>query len=91
MKPPLIIKIVLLLLPLIWAGIICLNDINAADSIGGGGYDLTHLYYAFICSIYYFVFCIVLLVKLTRENTILLAVAAVLLIGHLVYLLRVMN
>lgn len=90
MKKTLIIKIVLLLLPLISAFVLYLVNLDN-DGIGGGYYDLTHLYYAVIAGIFYFVFCIVLMSKLTRENIPLLAVAAILLLAHLVYLFKILR
>ncbi len=90
MKKTLIIKIILLLLPLIAAFVMYLINMDS-DGIGGGYYDLTYLYYAVVAGIIYFVFCIVLMSKLTRENIPLLAVSVLLLLAHLIYLSKILR
>lgn len=90
MKSTLIVKLFLLAIPLIAACAMYLLNSRGAG-IGGGSYDLTNLYYAVFAGIYYIAFCTVLLMaKISRENKFLLAVAAILLIVHLVYLYKLM-
>lgn len=83
-------KLLLLLLPLIAAAFLFL-DIPRSNGTGGGYYDLTGLYYAVLSSVYYFVFCTVMMVYLTRENKFLLTAAIVLFVAHAGYLLASMR
>ncbi|WP_341838081.1 hypothetical protein WJU16_09495 [Chitinophaga pollutisoli] len=83
-------KILLLVLPLLVAAFLFL-DIPRNNGTGGGYYDLTNLYYAIFSGIYYFVFCIVMMVNLTREHKRLLVASIILFVAHAGYLLASMG
>ena len=86
------LKILLLLLPLIVAAFLFLDIPRSnGNGTGGGYYDLTGLYYAVYSSIYYFAFCIVMMVRLTRENKFLPADDIILFVEQAGYLLAIMR